>query len=167
MKQHIHLVHDTLSRECGFEESNHDVVKEREVIQHHSLTTTHNLHVTTLGATWSEKPVASGVPQGSILGSTLFLLYVNDPPDAVKDSATTCFADDTKHFCCVNTINDAQLLQHDLCNLEHWSSSSGINFNEQKCKCLRVTRKTRTCRKAKNSKQRLSIKIWVSGFQAT
>jgi hypothetical protein len=43
VKQRVHLVHDFLSGECGFEESNHDVVEEREVIQHYSLTTTHNL----------------------------------------------------------------------------------------------------------------------------
>jgi hypothetical protein len=42
VKQRVHLVHDCLSGECGFEESNHDVVEEREVIQHYSLTTTHN-----------------------------------------------------------------------------------------------------------------------------
>jgi sarcosine oxidase/L-pipecolate oxidase len=51
-----------------------------------------------LGATSSEKLVLSGVPQRSILGPILFLLYVNDLPDAVKNSKVSSFADDTKVF---------------------------------------------------------------------
>ena len=70
--------------------------------------------VTILGATSSEKPVSSGVPQGSILGPILFLLYVNDLPDAVQNSSVACFADDTKIFRCVNSISDVALLQSDL-----------------------------------------------------
>ena len=43
VQQHVHLVHDCLTGECGFQESNHDAVKEREVIKRHSLNVTHNL----------------------------------------------------------------------------------------------------------------------------
>jgi hypothetical protein len=51
--------------------------------------------VTVLGATSSEKPVLSGVPQGFLLGPTLFLLYVNDLSESVKNSKVSSFADDT------------------------------------------------------------------------
>ena len=98
--------------------------------------------VTILGATSSEKPVSSGVPQGSILGPVLFLVYVNELPDAVQNSSVACFADDIKIFRCVNSISDAALLQSDLTKLNSWSTSSGLAFNQLKCKCLRVTRKT-------------------------
>ena len=54
--------------------------------------------VTTLGATSSPLPVSSGVPQGSIQGPMLFLLYVNSLPDAVRSSQIATFADDTKVF---------------------------------------------------------------------
>jgi hypothetical protein len=58
----------------------------------------------------------------------IFLLYVNDLPDAVENSRVACFADDTKIFHCVDSISDAALIQSDLSNLEN-------------CKCLCVTRK--------------------------
>ena len=96
--------------------------------------------VTILGATSSKKPVCSGVPQGSILGTVLFLLYVNDLPDAVTNSSVACFADDTKIFRRVDSVTDAMLLQEDLNNLESWSNSCGLVFNEEKCKSLSITR---------------------------
>ena len=107
----------------------------------------HYLHgrqqrVTTLGATSSEKPVSSGEQQGSIVGPILFLLYVNDLPDAVQNSTVACFADDIKIFRRIDSTSDAELLQSDLSNLEKRSSTSGLVFNQLKCKCMRVTRKT-------------------------
>jgi sarcosine oxidase/L-pipecolate oxidase len=59
--------------------------------------------VTVLGATSSERPVLSGVPQGSILCPILFLLYVNNLPDVVNNAKVVSFADDTKLFKCVDS----------------------------------------------------------------
>ncbi|CAB4033772.1 Hypothetical predicted protein, partial [Paramuricea clavata] len=98
--------------------------------------------VTTLGATSSKKPVCSGVPQGSILGPILFLLYVNDLPDAVTNSTVACFADDTKIFRRIDSITDAMLLQDDINNLQSCSTSSGLVFNEGKCKSISITRRS-------------------------
>jgi hypothetical protein len=95
--------------------------------------------VTTLGATSSKKPVCSGVPKGSILGPILFLLYVNDLPDIVTNSTVACFADDTKIFRRIDSITDAMLLQDDINNLQSWSTSSGLVFNEGKCKSISIT----------------------------
>ena len=99
--------------------------------------------VTVLRATSADKPVTSGVPQGSILGPILFLLYVNDLPDVVQHSNIACFADDTKLYKCIDSNPDASLLQRDLTNLGNWSASSGLTFNEDKCKCQRITRKVK------------------------
>ena len=97
--------------------------------------------MTIFGATSSPLPVTSGVPQGSILGPMLFLLYVNSLPDAVRSSQIAAFADDTKIFKETTSTRDAQQLQDDLSNLVMWSDSAGLNFNYSKCKGQRITRK--------------------------
>ena len=83
--------------------------------------------VTALGATSSTKTVGSGVPQGSILGPTLFLLYVNDLPDIIENSSVASFADDTKIFRCIDSTNDTASLQADLQNLDSWSCGAEIS----------------------------------------
>ena len=65
----------------------------------------------------SPLPVTSGVPQGSILGPMLFLLFVNSLPDAVRSSQIAAFADDTKIFKEITSTCDAEQLQEDLSNL--------------------------------------------------
>ena len=96
---------------------------------------------TVLGATSDLLPVTSGVPQGSILGPALFLLYVNNLSNNVKSSRVAMFADDTKVLA-IQSPNDALMLQEDINNLENWSSESGLQFNETKCKAQSITRKT-------------------------
>ena len=76
--------------------------------------------VTVLGATSDLLPVTSGVPQGSILGPALFLLYVNNLPNYVKSSQVAMFADDTKVFKTIQSPYDAMMLQEDINNLVNW-----------------------------------------------
>ena len=97
--------------------------------------------MTIFGAMSSPLPVTSGVPQGSILGLMLFLLYVNSVPDAVRSSQIAAFADDTKIFKETTSTRDTEQLQEDLSNLVMWSDSAGLNFNYSKCKGERITRK--------------------------
>ena len=82
-----------------------------------------------------QKSVLSGVPQGSVLGHILFLIYINDLDDSIKSNVLK-FADDTKLFRKVNTDGDKQHLQNDLDRLVKWSEKWQILFSFGKCKCL-------------------------------
>ena len=97
--------------------------------------------VTVLGATSRELPVTSGVPQGSILGPILFLLFVNELPDVATSSTVACFADDTKLYKRVDHVDDATALQSNLSKLVVWSETSGMKFNRTKCVSQRITHK--------------------------
>ena len=100
--------------------------------------------VTVLGATSEDLPSTSRVPQGTILGPALFLLYVNDLPEVISSSSRVLvFADDTRIFSKIKTMGDASSLQKDLGKLATWSQSSGLLFNEAKNKAQHITRKTR------------------------
>ena len=71
----------------------------------------------------------------------MFFLYVNDLPDVVVNLKVASFADDTKLYRRVDSTQDAILLQNDLDKLEAWSISSGLVFNQTKCKQQHITRK--------------------------
>lgn len=77
-------------------------------------------------------PVLSGIPQGSILGPLLFLIYVNDIPEYTVSSTLLLFADDTKCFRTINDPSDSILLQHDIDSLIGWSIEWHLKFNPSK-----------------------------------
>ena len=83
-------------------------------------------------------PVTSGVPQGSLLGPILFLIYINDLPDLIT-SKVHLFADDTVVYLTVESPSDGQVLQKDLDTLSGWESRWVMEFNPSKCQVVRVT----------------------------
>ena len=83
----------------------------------------------------SWKSVLSGVPQGSVLGPILFLVYINDLEEGVTGSILK-FADDTKLFRKTKEIVDKQNLQDDIDKLVKSSEKWQMLFNFGKCKCL-------------------------------
>ena len=87
---------------------------------------------------WRE--VWSGVPQGSVLGPTLFLVYVNDLLDGLH-SHGKLFADDAKIYRRVMTPQDRSLLQDDLDRLTDWSKKWLLKFNQEKCKVMHIGRR--------------------------
>ena len=82
----------------------------------------------------SWKSVLSGVPQGSVLGPILFLVYINDLEEGVTGKILK-FADDTKLFRKTKEIGDKKL-QDDIDKLVRWSEKWQMLFNFWKCKCL-------------------------------
>ena len=87
------------------------------------------------GEVSSWKPVLSGVPQGSVLGPILSLVYINDLEEEVTGKVLK-FADDTKLFRKVKEIGDNFFLQDDIDKLVKWSEKWQMLFNFGKCKCL-------------------------------
>jgi len=86
-------------------------------------------------STWSN--VISGIPQGSILGPILFIIYINDIPELLQ-STCKLFADDTKLYKVISNCNDQSKLQSDLYSLCQWSKDWLLRFNVKKCKVLQV-----------------------------
>ena len=92
------------------------------------------------GINSDEVPVSSGVPQGSVLGPILFLVYINDLPEQVK-SRVRLFADDTAMYLAISSTTEGQVLQTDLACLEQWEKMWDVQFNPSKCQFLHITKK--------------------------
>ena len=87
-------------------------------------------------------PVTSGVPQGSILGPLLFLVYCNDAQDYLQAKSTLAlFADDSKLYRSLDYPNSSTFLQEDLNNNHKWSTDMKIEFNQNKCMTMHISRK--------------------------
>lgn len=86
-------------------------------------------------SSWSD--VTSGVPQGSVLGPLLFLIYINDLDDNIQ-AIISKFADDTKIMFPVTNQEDANVLQQDLDRLIEWAEKWMMSFNKDKCKVLHL-----------------------------
>ena len=86
---------------------------------------------------WSE--VTSGVPQGSVLGPLLFVLYINDVAETIQ-CKLGIFADDTKIYSIINSARDVEKLQCDLNSMREWSRSWLLNLNLEKCKVMHIGR---------------------------
>ena len=90
---------------------------------------------------WGE--VVSGVPQGSVLGPTLFLIYINDIDTAAEVTGAVIkkFADDTKCSMVVENQEDKEKFQTMLNNLARWSDDWQMLFNVDKCHVIHAGKK--------------------------
>jgi len=86
-----------------------------------SFLTSRTIRVGIRGTFLELMKVLSGVPQGSVLGPLLFLLYVNELPKCIKCDMKM-YADDTKLWCKITKYEDSCILQDDLDKLKTWSN---------------------------------------------
>ena len=96
------------------------------------------------GSTSSAKPISAGVPQGSILGPMLFLMFIDDlASNLVND--LHLFADDSTLHIVIKNANDRSVckdsLQQDLNAIEVWATSWCVTFNASKTEDLIISRK--------------------------
>ena len=77
--------------------------------------------------------VTSGVPQGSILGPSLFIMYINDLPSCFLSSNCLLFADDVNFFKRIASVEDCRVLQTDLNALSDWCFLWRMKLNLTKC----------------------------------
>jgi hypothetical protein len=85
---------------------------------------------------WHE--VISGIPQGSVLGPILFVIYINSLPEVATNSEVFLFADDTKVFREILTEEDCDKLQKDIDNMFEWTQASLLRFHPDKCTSMRI-----------------------------
>ena len=83
--------------------------------------------------------VLSGVPQGSVLGPVLFLIFINDLPENIR-SSVRLFADDCVLYRNIESPMDCQIVQDDLNSLAQWDTDWQMKFNVAKCHSMGVTR---------------------------
>ena len=88
----------------------------------------------------SPVPVLSGVPQGTVLGPLIFLLYINDITQGI-DSPLRIFADDCLLYRVINSVEDSNRLQGDLGRLSERANIWQLKCNVSKCTVIRTLHK--------------------------
>ena len=102
--------------------------------------TTCRQRVSLNGSFSSWHPVTAGVPQGSILGPLLFILYVNDISKSINCKLKV-FANDIAIYHQVSSIQDCHFLQQNLNSCLQWCSQWQVNLNPAKCEALCISNK--------------------------
>ena len=108
-----------------------------------SYLTNRKQHVVVGGESSLYTPVLSGVPQGSVSGPLLFLIYIDDVSDSLQSdgSMLNLYADDMLLYKPVKSPEDFKYLQSDVDHISDWVSYNNLTLNPNKCKFMIISRK--------------------------
>ena len=95
------------------------------------------------GETSEVADVLSGVPQGSVLGPLLFLIYIDGVGtiSLSPESERVMYADDLLLYKPISSPRDFLFVQNDIANIEGWSIANFLSLNPSKCKYMILSRK--------------------------
>ena len=128
---------DTLDHQILLKKLSHYGVRGIALDWFQNYLTDRNQYVYINGTSSELLPISCGVPQGSILGPLLFLIYINDLPLASKSNATILFADDTNAIYTSQTYDDLnRIVCSDLTVLSDWFKCNKLALNESKTKLI-------------------------------
>lgn len=82
----------------------------------------------------------SGVPAGSVLGPSLFLIHIDDIDKCVRFAMMLLFADDVKMMMRISSMDETRCFQMDIDSLLQWSKENRLPFNPKKCSILTIRR---------------------------
>ena len=135
---------DTVDHSILCKKLHHYSIRDRELDWFRSYLTARKQFSRVNGVDSKIRNIEVGVPQGSCLGPLLFLVYINDLPQAIKASTVSMYADDTS-LCYqsrdINQLNEA--MNSDLRHLELWLQGNRLSLNVAKTHSMLVTTKSK------------------------
>ena len=94
----------------------------------------------------NSRSLICGIPQGTILGPLLFLVYINDLPNCLEYAEPRIYADDTHLTFASNNIKDIELyLSQDRANVNQWLIANKLTLNQSKTEFMLIGPRQRLC----------------------